>query len=49
MKLTGADAIPPPLNVSLLPRSVEKSSPFPNPLEKHSFGPRQPMIDSMLS
>src|SRR5258707_6707604 len=31
MKLTGPDAIPPPLSVSLLPRSVEKFVPVPEP------------------
>src|SRR5437879_8882061 len=31
MKLTGPEAIPPPLNVSLLPRNVEKFVPVPEP------------------
>src|SRR6266404_3739414 len=50
MKLTGPDAIPPPLNVSLLPRSVEKFVPVPEPHLKSIPSVRvSPMIDSMLS
>src|SRR6266478_5877 len=50
MKLTGPDAIPPPLNVSLLPRSIEKFVPVPEPHLKSIPSVRvSPMIDSMLS
>src|SRR6266481_6195567 len=50
MKLTGPDAIPPPLSVSLLPRSVEKFVPVPEPHLKSIPSVRvSPMIDSMLS
>src|SRR5713101_2662219 len=50
MKLTGPDAIPPPLSVSLLPRSVEKFVPVPEPHLKSIPSVRvKPMIDSMLS
>src|SRR6266705_1631054 len=50
MKLTGPDAIPPPLNVSLLPRSVEKFVPVPDPHLNSIPSVRvSPMIDSMLS
>src|SRR5882762_1397683 len=50
MKLTGPDAIPPPLSVSLLPRSVEKFVPVPEPHLKSIPSVRvRPMIDSMLS
>src|SRR5229473_4227027 len=50
MKLTGPDAIPPPLSVSLLPRSVEKFVPVPEPHLNSIPSVRvSPMIDSMLS
>src|SRR3989475_1741357 len=50
MKLTGREAIPPPLSVSLLPRSVEKFVPVPEPHLKSIPSVRvSPMIDSMLS
>src|SRR5260370_813030 len=50
MKLTGPDAIPPPLKVSLLPRSVEKFVPVPDPHLNSIPSVRvSPMIDSMLS
>src|SRR5947207_4474980 len=50
MKLTGPDAIPPPLSVSRLPRSVEKFVPVPEPHLKSIPSVRvSPMIDSMLS
>src|SRR5260370_33452098 len=50
MKLTGPDAIPPPLSVSLLPRSVEKFVPVPDPHLNSIPSVRvSPMIDSMLS
>src|SRR6267143_391738 len=50
MKLTGPDAIPPPESVSLLPRSVEKFVPVPEPHLKSIPSVRvSPMIDSMLS
>src|SRR6267143_2155307 len=50
MKLTGPDAIPPPDSVSLLPRSVEKFVPVPEPHLKSIPSVRvSPMIDSMLS
>src|SRR5712671_6338444 len=50
MKLTGPEAIPPPLSVSLLPRSVEKFVPVPEPHLKSIPSVRvSPMIDSMLS
>src|SRR5260370_16318634 len=50
MKLTGPDAIPPPLSVSLLPRNVEKLVPVPEPhLNSIPSVPVSPMIDSMLS
>src|SRR5712671_2426504 len=50
MKLTGPDAIPPPDSVSLLPRSVEKFVPVPEPHLKSIPSVRvRPMIDSMLS
>src|SRR5882672_6596598 len=50
MKLTGPDAIPPPLSVSLLPRNVEKFVPVPDPHLKSIPSVRvNPMIDSMLS
>src|ERR1700723_4131434 len=50
MKLTGPDAIPPPESDSLLPRSVEKFVPVPEPHLKSMPSVRvRPMIDSMLS
>src|SRR5467141_2422402 len=50
MKLTGPDAIPPPLSVSLLPRNVEKLVPVPEPHLNSIPSVRvSPMIDSMLS
>src|SRR3989442_10385907 len=50
IKLTGPDAIPPPESVSLLPRSVEKFVPVPEPHLKSIPSVRvSPMIDSMLS
>src|SRR5260370_6230595 len=50
MKLHGPDAIPPPDSVSLLPRSVEKFVPVPEPHLKSIPSVRvSPMIDSMLS
>src|SRR5271166_4187719 len=50
MKLTGPDAIPPPDNVSRLPRSVEKFVPVPEPHLNSIPSVRvSPMIDSMLS
>src|SRR5438876_3057873 len=50
MKLTGPEAIPPPLSVSLLPRSVEKFVPVPDPHLNSIPSVRvSPMIDSMLS
>src|SRR3989440_3663816 len=50
MKLTGPEAIPPPLRVSRLPRSVEKFVPVPEPHLKSMPSVRvSPMIDSMLS
>src|ERR1700676_4702574 len=50
MKLTGPLAIPPPDNVSLLPRNVEKFVPVPEPHLKSMPSVRvSPMIDSMLS
>src|SRR5260370_34224402 len=50
MKLTGPEAIPPPLSVSLLPRSVEKFVPVPAPHLSSIPSVRvSPMIDSMLS
>src|SRR5256884_9016033 len=50
IKLTGPDAIPPPDSVSLLPRSVEKFVPVPEPHLKSIPSVRvSPMIDSMLS
>src|SRR5882672_7887837 len=50
MKLTGPEAIPPPLSVSLLPRSVEKFVPVPEPHLKSIPSVRvSPMTDSMLS
>src|SRR6201993_449495 len=50
MKLTGPDAIPPPDSVSLLPRSVEKFVPVPEPhLNSIPSVLVSPMIDSMLS
>src|SRR5258708_32177306 len=50
MKLTGPDAIPPPDSVSLLPRSVEKFVPVPEPHLNSIPSVRvSPIIDSMLS
>src|SRR6202040_3364601 len=50
MKLTGPDAIPPPLSVSLLPRNVEKLVPVPEPHLNSIPSVRvSPLIDSMLS
>src|SRR5690349_14624353 len=50
MKLTGPDAIPPPLSDSRLPRSVEKFVPVPEPHLKSMPSVRvSPMIDSILS
>src|SRR5713101_4746270 len=50
MKLTGPDAIPPPLSVSRLPRSVEKFVPVPEPHLNSIPSVRvSPMIDSMSS
>src|SRR3989475_4384164 len=50
MKLTGPEAIPPPLSVSLLPRNVEKFVPVPEPHLNSIPSVRvSPMIDSMLS
>src|SRR5208337_537554 len=50
MKLTGPDAIPPPDNVSLLPRNAEKFVPVPEPHLNSIPSVRvSPMIDSMLS
>src|SRR5260370_6717965 len=50
MKLTGPAAIPPPLNVSLLPRSVEKVVSVTEPdLNSIPSVRVSPMIDSMLS
>src|SRR5260370_1150451 len=50
MKLTGPDAIPPPLSVSLLPRNVEKFVPVPEPHLKSIPSVRVSfMIDSMSS
>src|SRR5467141_2318234 len=50
MKLTGPEAIPPPLSVSRLPRNVEKFVPVPEPHLKSIPSVRvSPMIDSMLS
>jgi len=50
MKLTGPEAMPPPERVSLLPRSVEKFVPVPEPHLKSMPSVRvRPMIDSMLS
>src|SRR5437773_54339 len=50
MKLTGPDAIPPPLSVSLLPRNVEKLVPlFRSHLKSMPSVRVSPMIDSMLS
>src|SRR5580692_11357627 len=49
MKLTGPEATPPE-SVSLLPRSVEKFVPVPEPHLKSMPSVRvRPMIDSMLS
>src|SRR6266478_6291927 len=50
MKLTGPDAIPPPLSVSRLPRSVEKFVPVPEPHLKSIPSVRVSlMIDSLSS
>src|SRR6266849_8763702 len=50
MKLTGPDAIPPPLSVSQLPRSVEKFVPVPEPHLNSIPSVRvSPMIDSISS
>src|SRR5260370_10773829 len=50
MKLTGPDAIPPPLSVSRLPRSVEKFVPVPEPHLKSIPSVRVSfMIDSISS
>src|SRR5271156_4096562 len=50
IKLTGPEAMPPPDNVSLLPRSVEKFVPVPDPHLNSMPSVRvKPMIDSMLS
>src|SRR6266436_6079263 len=50
MKLTGPDAMPPPDNVSLLPRRVEKFVPVPEPHLNNMPSVRvSPMIDAMLS
>ena len=50
MKLTGPEAMPPPESVSLLPRSVEKFVPVPEPhLNSMPSVFVRPMIDSMLS
>ena len=50
MKLTGPEAMPPPDRVSLLPRSVEKFVPVPEPHLNSMPSVRvRPMIDSMVS
>src|SRR5712672_4056097 len=50
IKLTGPEAMPPPDNVSLLPRKVEKFVPVPEPHLNSMPSVRvSPMIDSMLS
>src|SRR5271163_2422663 len=50
MKLTGPDAMPPPDKVSLLPRSVEKFVPVPEPHLNSMPSVRvNPMIDSIVS
>src|SRR5579872_7071423 len=50
MKLTGPEAMPPPDNVSRLPRSEEKFVPVPEPHLKSMPSVRvRPMIDSMVS
>ena len=50
MKLTGPLAMPPPLSVSLLPRSVEKFVPVPDPhLNSIPSVFARFMIESMLS
>src|SRR5256885_1772372 len=50
MKLTGPEAMPPPDNVSLLPRRLEKFVPVPEPHLKSMPSVRvKPMMDSMLS
>src|SRR5271155_4042408 len=50
MKLTGPEAMPPPDKVSLLPRSVEKFVPVPEPHLNSMPSVRvNPMMDSMVS
>src|SRR5260370_1402762 len=50
MKLTGPEAVPPPESASLLPRSVEKFVPVPDPhLNSIPSVFASSMIDSILS